>query len=394
MNQYFLRLLGAAAAISGMEGISWLVDGQKSLRLAAYVVNYFLFTSGYLILIAMTDYLIEYMHDIGEDKSYDKFTGARRNIYCLALIGMILVLVNQFTGMIYWIDSNNVYHRGPLFLGAYLLEILIWTIFVSLVMRNRKLFGADEAVITVAYLITPPLSCILQLVGFPLFNAGTTISVVLLYIGMHSRINAKLTRQELELAEQKIVIMQSQIQPHFLCNTLLAIRELCDTNPKEAGEAVDEFSAYLRFNLEALNDKKLQPFQELIRHTQAYLSLMQRRTDKNIQYRFDIRESDFFLPPLTLQPIVENAVKHGLFPKEGGGEIVIYADREGDTFVISVKDNGVGFDTSKDQNDNRIHLGIVNVKKRLELRCSGTLQVDSKPGEGTIVTLRIPVTTK
>jgi glucose-6-phosphate-specific signal transduction histidine kinase len=452
-NRYFLRLLTATAVISGSEAISWLADGKPTLRLLSLAANFILFTSGYLVLIAMADYLFEYMQDSEYETSDVRFKAARYGVYILAALGIFMVCLNQFTRIIYWIDADNVYHRGFLFPVAYLLEIMIWFIFASLVLRNRKHFGADEGAITFAYLITPPLSCILQLAHIPLFNAGTAVAVVMLYIGMHSRINARLANREMELMEQKIIIMQSQIQPHFLCNTLLTIRDLCDTDPTDAGVAVEEFTEYLRYNFEYLNQSMV-PFPKLMHHMEIYLNLMRRRSRKKIQLIWDIQESDFSLPPLSLQPLVENAVLHGILPKKEGGTIWLSTRGDEKGIQITIRDDGVGFDpdavkatekpvgkvtekalgkaaekvtekaarkaaekapgkvTDKapgkasgkvlekvtEKVTERVPgkairgsgLGIGNVKKRLELRCGGTLELHSKPGEGTTVIIKIP----
>ena len=189
-------------------------------------------------------------------------------------------------------------------------------------------------------------------------------------------------------AEQRVQIMMTQIQPHFLYNTLATIRALCRRDADKAGEVVEKFGAYLRRNLDSLGISGLIPFRKELEHTKIYVEIEMVRFD-NIRVRYDIGEDRFDVPPLTLQPLVENAIRHGVRIREAG--IVEVATRRRDGRIeITVRDNGAGFDVGSIQPADGTHIGIQNVRERIERMCGGTLTVQSAPGEGTTVTIAIP----
>jgi len=193
---------------------------------------------------------------------------------------------------------------------------------------------------------------------------------------------------ENELIQNQISIMLSQIQPHFLYNSLTAIRELCLIDPKKAYETVDEFSTYLRGNLDSLSIKKPIPFEKELSHVKTYLSLEKKRFGDNLNIVYDINAFYFTIPALTLQPIVENAVRHGVTKREDGGTVTISTDETETVAIITVKDDGVGFDINRHK-DKNLRVGIENVRSRLIALCGGSLQIDSKPGIGTTAVITI-----
>lgn len=201
----------------------------------------------------------------------------------------------------------------------------------------------------------------------------------------------KVARYEKEITDSRIAIMLSQIQPHFLYNALNTINYLCKTDPELAAEAVEKFSKYLRTNLESLNDNKLIPFKDEIKHVENYVSIEKLRF-ADVDMDFDFAVVDFSLPALTLQPIVENAIKHGLAMKDGGGTVTIQTKESDDFFTIIVSDDGVGFDVEETVNsmDENKHIGISNTKKRIENMTGGSIDVKSVINSGTDVIIKIP----
>ena len=204
------------------------------------------------------------------------------------------------------------------------------------------------------------------------------------------RIEAEKQAMELKLQESQISIMLSQIQPHFLYNTLNSIYQLCETNPMRARYMVNSFSEYLRNNLSSLEESGLISFETELSHVNTYLDIERVRFEDTLEIEYDIKCVDFFLPVLTVQPIVENAVKHGTSKKRGGGTVKISTEEDKDFYVIKVSDTGCGFDTSKPKNDGKRHVGIENVRRRLSNMCRGTLTIESTVGEGTLAVIRIP----
>ncbi|GBU23574.1 hypothetical protein R83H12_00190 [Fibrobacteria bacterium R8-3-H12] len=195
---------------------------------------------------------------------------------------------------------------------------------------------------------------------------------------------------EKKLAENRISMMLSQIQPHFLYNALAVISRLCDKDPAEAKKATINFSNYLRSNMNLLEHPEPIPFENELNHTIGFLNLEKAMYGDALKVIYDIQTKNFKIPALTVQPIAENAVKHGIGKKEGGGTITISAkETEGFYFVI-IADDGPGFATKKNVDDGEQHIGISNVRLRLSLQCGGSLEIKSNLGEGTTATLIIP----
>ena len=204
------------------------------------------------------------------------------------------------------------------------------------------------------------------------------------------RFEAEKQAMELKLQESQISIMLSQIQPHFLYNTLNSIYQLCETNPMRARSMVNFFAEYLRNNLSTLEEPGLISFETELAHIQTYLEIEKIRFEDTLEIEYDIKCDAFSLPVLTVQPIVENAVKHGTSKKRGGGKVVISTREDEKDYIINVSDTGCGFDPSVPKNDGKIHVGIENVRQRLSNMCEGSLTIESEIGVGTSVTIRIP----
>lgn len=204
------------------------------------------------------------------------------------------------------------------------------------------------------------------------------------------RIEAEKKAMEQRLQESQISIMLSQIQPHFLYNTLNSIYQLCETNPMRARFMVNSFAEYLRNNLSALEEPGLISFETELAHVKTYLDIEKIRFEDTLEIEYDIQCDQFSLPVLTVQPIVENAVKHGTSKKRGGGQVVISTREDTDCYIIKVYDTGCGFDPSEPKNDGKRHVGIENVRQRLSNMCSGQLTIESEIGVGTLATIRIP----
>ena len=192
-----------------------------------------------------------------------------------------------------------------------------------------------------------------------------------------------------ELQESRISIMLSQMQPHFIFNTLNTIYHLCDINPELARSAINSFSKYLRNNIENLNCRELISFDKEISFVKSYLEIEKIRFDDELRITFDLPVTNFKLPVLTVQPIVENAVKHGTSKKEGDSTLCISTRETEDCYEIEVRDTGAGFDTSLPI-DEKKHVGISNIRQRLKHLCNGTLTIESGIGQGTTAIIQIP----
>ena len=191
-----------------------------------------------------------------------------------------------------------------------------------------------------------------------------------------------------QLTESRVSTMMSQIRPHFIYNTLGSIEQLCELDPPKAGELVHNFAKYLRGNFGELDNPKPILMSQEMEHVRHYINIENVRFP-DMTFTFEMRSEDFRLPALTVQPIVENAIKHGLMKLEKGGSIRVISYETDTDYCIMVEDDGVGFDTSKLLDDKK-HIGIRNIRARLEVMVDGKLEIDSTPGVGTKVLITIP----
>ncbi|MGN0159827.1 MAG: sensor histidine kinase [Lachnospiraceae bacterium] len=213
--------------------------------------------------------------------------------------------------------------------------------------------------------------------------------VKLVAVNYQASIRAK--ELERELKENQISLAMSQIQPHFIYNSLNSIYHLCEKDVGMAQQAISDFSDYLRRSLSAVDRNSLISFEEELNHVKTYLKLEQLRFGKDLNVVYHIERTDFMLPALSVQPLVENAVKHGICQKEEGGGTVILTVKEcPDFYEVIVSDDGVGFVSGTQEKEKGAHVGIRNVRQRLDILCHATLDIQSEPGKGTISTIRIP----
>jgi two-component system, LytTR family, sensor kinase len=223
-------------------------------------------------------------------------------------------------------------------------------------------------------------------------------SALVIYMLVNTEINERLNERENDLAQHRFDVALSQIQPHFLYNSLNSIFHLIDLDSERAKQAVSDFSDYLRMNLSTVSDGKLIPFETELKHTQTYLKLEQMRFGDDLQVEYDIQASDFEVPPLCIQPLAENAVKHGICKREDGGTLTIASKKVEGGWEVVVHDDGVGFDpqapTENTESTGYVkehaHIGIHNTRERLEAMCQADLSIESTPDVGTTARIFFP----
>ena len=313
-------------------------------------------------------------------------------VYLDAIIGMFFAILSQFTHMYYYIDSNNFYHRNWAHIVSLIIPMIGMLMDLSLLIRYKKKVGKAIFISMVSYIILPFLATIILIFyyGISFINISISISIILMFVTAMVEQNQNLAKKEKEAADMRIAMMMSQIAPHFIYNTLAAIKEMCITDPVLAQETIGEFSDYLRGNLESLSESELIPFELELSHLNSYLAIEKKRFGDKIHIVYDIQVRDFLLPSLTIQPMVENAIKHGIRKKAEGGTIIIRTKEEFQNIYIIIEDDGVGFDTNQKLRDERGHIGLANVKNRLNSVKNATLQIESEVGKGTIVMIVLP----
>ena len=191
-----------------------------------------------------------------------------------------------------------------------------------------------------------------------------------------------------ELAGIRISTMMSQIRPHFIYNTLGSIEQLCKLDPPKAGELVHNFAKYLRGNFGELDNPKPILMSQEMEHVRHYINIEKVRFP-DMTFTFEMNSDDFHIPALTVQPIVENAIKHGLMKLPHGGTINVLAYETDTSYCVLVEDDGVGFDVDS-LVDDRKHVGLRNIRERLKVMVNGTLEIESVLGVGTKVLITIP----
>ncbi|MEG0340148.1 MAG: histidine kinase [Oscillospiraceae bacterium] len=309
----------------------------------------------------------------------------------VSIIAVVLWTISIFNGMFFSFDENGMIATTRIYAFSQGIIGLLLCMDMALIIKHRKAMGLRNAIPLLLYILLP-------IIGFfmsfwwdvtPVYLAAT-LSMLLMFIVFHLEQDKQLREQERQLAQSRISIMLSQIQPHFLYNTLTAICGLCDENPEEAKKVTAEFADYLRHNLESLTQSTPVPFEDELRHTEVYLGIEKKRFEERLNIVYDIANVDFRVPALTIQPIVENAVKHGVTRKKLGGIVNISTKERDDCYEIIIADDGVGFDVNAPQTDPDTHVGIENVRSRLWSICRGTLDIKSTVGEGTTAIIKIP----
>lgn len=208
-------------------------------------------------------------------------------------------------------------------------------------------------------------------------------------VNYQASIRAK--KLEKELKENRMSLAMSQIQPHFIYNSLNSIYHLCEKDVEMAQQAIGDFSDYLQRSLRVVDRTTLISFEEELKHVKTYLKLEQLRFGEDLHVVYRIGCTDFMLPALSVQPLVENAVKHGICQKEeGSGTVILTVKACPDCYEVIVSDDGVGFVPGTEANGEGTHVGIRNVRQRLDIMCHATLEVQSEPGKGTTSRIRIP----
>ena len=193
-------------------------------------------------------------------------------------------------------------------------------------------------------------------------------------------------RQQRKIAHQRASIMVLQMRPHFIYNAMMSIYYLCTKDPQKAQQVTLDFTTYLRKNFTAIASENAVPFADELEHTRAYLAVEQVQFEDSLSVHYDISHEEFRLPPLTLQPIVENAVKHGMDPEYAPLHITIRTRQTDAGSEIIVEDNGPGFVPADNQEP---HIALANIRERLQLQ-GGTLTIHPREEGGTIVKVTIP----
>jgi LytS/YehU family sensor histidine kinase len=234
-----------------------------------------------------------------------------------------------------------------------------------------------------------------EALGFLLLSLAPAITLTYFY---HSRAliadkEATAQRAELQAAESQLKLLESQLEPHMLFNTLANLRVLMAADPRRAQVMLDQLIAFLRATLSGSRVSH-HPLRTEFERLADYLSLMQVRMGTRLMTRFDLPDelSEISVPSLLLQPLVENSIKHGLEPSSTGGRIDVSAARDGDALLLSVRDTGTGISA---QPVNAVSFGLANVRARLATlygsQASLSLSAAQDSEGGALAVIRLPI---
>jgi len=318
-----------------------------------------------------------------------------------------------------WVSYGSAAYLAVVYIGCCILSflsmeraaIILATILASavpilcgvIILRKGLLNGQTMMPVLLYVFVTYLLGMNgMHLVGwliFPTRNLGQYLFlafswyVVIFYAlrirGMYED-SKKLAASETALLKSNATLMLSQIKPHFIYNTLTTIQSMIKLNPEQAYNTTGIFASYLRSNISAIDSFEPVPLSKELENVRSYADIEQIRFGDKLQVIYDIKSFAFSLPPLTVQPLVENAIKHGIRKRSGKGTVTVSSFEDENFFYVTVTDNGVGF--TPENIDNSMSIGLKNIEYRLRTISNSKLEIDSKPGEGTSVRIIIPKT--
>ena len=304
---------------------------------------------------------------------------------------LVLVFLSMFNGMLFQVDAHGNLTDGPYYWIAWLIDPMILLIEILVVVHYRKNLSRFGTIVMLNFGLVSLLTTGLQSIWYPVPELlACTLALLLMFMLFYWEMAKNLVENERELMQSQVSLAISQIQPHFLYNTLSTIAELCRKDSAMAEEVTNRFALYLRGNLEHMGDSFPVEFSKELKHVQTYLWIEKIRFQDELQVVYDIQTEDFIIPALTVQPLVENAVKHGMMGSENVCTITIRTKCVERGYQVIIEDDGAGFAPDEVKKDGRKHIGIDSVRSRLKYMVGGTLTISSEIGKGTKVVIEIP----
>ena len=377
MRMACLMLLAGLCMIFSDKNIALLVHKYTFNTMALGVCRM-------LYILCVVEVFYSYMHEDAQRK-INKLIGVMKiNI-------IITMLVTVFTDMLFY-DVLFYWGIGQALICVVMLGVILKDFINKRAVEHWSI--AVEGLVCFTFIVDFVAvysgvwdnAYVSGIVFFVLFFVGC---MVLMYT-IPKNINAaeRARKLEQELNDSRIAIMMSQIRTHFIFNVMNAISALCSIDPKKADEALIQFSRYLRRNTSIMEEDEPIPFSKEMQHLEDYVSLEKLRFGDRVSFEKEIEIMDFVLPPLTVQPLVENAIKHGFIELGESGKVILKTKETEDEIQISIIDNGVGFEPEALEKEASV--GVRNVRYRLERMVNGRLEIKSVVGEGTQVIIHLP----
>ena len=390
---FYLLLVITYVGLLG-DNFSWFFDGDPNLTWPGLIwLNQILCLLSYLVSALIAPIFMLYQRVVLNIRKQDRVV---KWVNIFMVLDLIFLAAGAMSGFLYRIDEYGHFQSG---FGHWMSALYPVFIFIICISDNiRQKMEMRKRLSLMIFIFTPLTGLFSAFYSdYAVIYVAVTFSLMLMYFAVQMERSIermeqarKIAEQSRELTEKQTQIIMSQIQPHFVYNTLGSISSLCEEDPIQARDVTDQFARYLRVNMANTKNDRLIPFDEEWEHTKTYLWIEQIRFEDYLKVVNDIQCTDFRLPPLTLQPLVENAVKHGITPKAEGGTVTISTYEEADCYVVQICDDGLGFDVEMPAKDGKLHVGIENVKTRLEILCRGKLKIESRVGVGTVAKIILP----
>lgn len=375
----FLFMIFHECMILFLDSTTWFMQFKPQFTLLLKIANCLFFILGTEIITLFWNTQVEIMNLKNRAKHWLFVL-----IQILAIVQIIAIIGNVFFEYFYTIENANFITNKKTGNLQYVYSMLVFIISLYYAITTKTSMKIKAPFIAINIL---PL-CVSILQQFHYTLSFMYISVLAALIILYINIQVDMGRR---IEEFKNRVMISQIQPHFMYNTLTTIKALCRVEPDLAAKTITNFADYLRGNMDFASLNTTIPFEKELNHTRIYTEIEALRFD-NINFEFNIEDKDFEIPALTVQPMVENAVRHGVRSKPDA-HILIHTYTEENYHVVMIKDNGKGFDHAQ-FNGSRTHIGLLNTRLRVERLVNGKFTADSVPGEGVTITIKIPKITQ
>lgn len=382
-KRYFIALFSLFLICSVTCFLATLFWEDPHMAMAERIVYFF---EGLFLSSLMFMPTIFLLRSCGEDLKNNLMF---RVVSALLIMYYIMLIVAQFTEAVYYVTPDNKYIRGPLFaLWLSPLDVIL-ILNIAGVIRRRKKLSKRRFVALMFYLLPMAVSLFFHM----FFEADIYVILcmalfALIMFGLILADNMdRFMHQQREIANQRAGLMVLQMRPHFIYNTMMGIYYLCDQDAKKAKQVTLDFTTYLRKNFTAIASEDTVPFTAELEHTRAYLAVEQAQFEDELIVSFDTPHTMFRIPPLTLQPIVENAVKHGLSSTKEPLHVFVLTRKTETASEIIVEDDGKGYAPT---DDNEPHIALNNIRNRLEMMCKGNLEIKPREEGGTLVKVTIP----
>lgn len=386
-NRAMFRMIFVLSVLFFCDLAVSLIEGNPKYIIAITTLETALFIFEDIISYTYWTYIREEL-----DLSEKITTVADKVLRIVLCVSILLSVINAKFGYYFTISEMGEYIDSPYeFVGD--IGIVAIFLFSAIQIIRMKERTVNEKLVLISFGVFPLIAYIIGIGAqeYTWIYPSYMLSILLIYIRVFMERGKKLAEQQVILTKQSTALMISQIQPHFLYNVLTTISNLCATDPEEAEETTVLFSQYLRTNLDSLKSQESVPFALELSHIRTYVELEKKRFGDILNVEYDIKEQNFKVPSLGLQPIVENSIKHGIRGKNAPGRIKISTSKVPNGYSIVIEDDGVGFDmTAPAKEDGRSHVGMNNVRDRLKQMCNASMTIESSPGNGCRTEIVVP----